>query len=142
MELLPVEDLCAVSCTCKQFLHYLSQGRFAEQLWYDSQPVAAGCICADVCDLSCKTLRVHRKKRFQAQVGDGLLSLHQAGTPHKLPPTARYWHFLCKHAYGLDHVRWWQEGSHSLQNNAEEVSALSCNACSDVNSMLHKCTAL
>ena len=87
-------------------------------------------------------LPVHRKKRFQAQVGDGLLSLHQAGTPHGLPPTARYWHFLCKHAFGLDHVRWWQEGSESLQNKAEEVSCFSFCAFSVVHSALHKHTEL
>ncbi len=62
-----------------------------------------------------------RRNKCRQQIGEGLLSLHQAGVPQGLPPTAQYWRHLCYHAEFLDHVRWWKDGSDIVKLRADEV---------------------
>ena len=64
---------------------------------------------------------LHRRERCQQQVGEGFLCLHQAGLPHQLAPTARYWRHLWYHADSMDHMRWWKGGSGRINNSAEQV---------------------
>lgn len=66
----------------------------------------------------------HRRDRCQEQVGEGCLSLHQAGLPHQLAPTARYWRHLWYQADRMDHVRWWKSGSEIINNSADQVFCL------------------
>ncbi|KAL0042233.1 hypothetical protein WJX77_006779 [Trebouxia sp. C0004] len=96
IEQLPVQHLSALSCTCRHFRSCVLAGSFAEKLW---------------------------RNKCRQQVGEGLLSLHQAGVPQGLPPTAQYWRHLCYHAEFLDHVRWWKDGSDIVKLRADEADA-------------------
>ncbi|KAA6422356.1 MAG: hypothetical protein FRX49_07826 [Trebouxia sp. A1-2] len=96
IEQLPVQHLSAVSCTCRHFRSCVLAGSFAEKLW---------------------------RNKCRQQIGEGLLSLHQAGVPQGLPPTAQYWRHLCYHAEFLDHVRWWKDGSDTIKLRADEADA-------------------
>jgi len=81
-----------------------------------NQPTASDC-------LPC------RRNKCRQQIGEGLLSLHQAGVPQGLPPTAKYWRHLCYHAEFLDHVRWWKDGSDTIKLRADEVQIYCPTAC-------------
>lgn len=65
-----------------------------------------------------------RRDRCHEQVGEGFLSLHQAGLPHQLAPTARYWRHLWYQADRMDHVRWWKSGSEIINSSADQVLCL------------------